>query len=202
VASIVKPPKAVAIQITPETSCVNFRMSSRSSVALPAHRQRSPVRFQRQTLGRLALPCLVLNRPWHAMPLQYSSHENDWDEGPRGARSLRLARKQMWKRRKLSEVGLDPSEGRSDPLVTCKCRRAPRVKPGRGSITTVRVSVVAIRRHPQGGVRLIAVRLTVPFFHSSTTTPIRPLPLLPPASPGQTVRRVLLQYYCICVLPT
>jgi hypothetical protein len=31
-------PKAVAIEITPETSCVNFRMSSRSSGALPAHR--------------------------------------------------------------------------------------------------------------------------------------------------------------------
>ena len=68
--------------------------------------------------------------------------QTDWDEGPRGARScaaLRLARKQMWKRRKLSEVGLDPSEGRSDPLVTCKCRRTPRVNPGCGSTTTVRV---------------------------------------------------------------
>jgi len=117
-----------------------------------------------------ALPCLDPAMACHAiLPIR-----TDWDEGPRGARScaaLRLARKQMWKRRKLSEVGLDPSEGRSDPLVTCKCRRAPRVKPGRGSITTGRVSVVAIRRHPQGGVRLIAVRLTVPFFHSSTTTP-------------------------------
>lgn len=70
-------------------------------------------------------------------------------------------------------------------------------------VPLLRESVVAICRHPQG-VRLIVVRLTVPFFHYSTTLPlpIRPRPLLPPASPGQTVRRVLLRYYCIRVLPT
>jgi hypothetical protein len=43
------------------------------------------------------LKCLALSRTWpwpcHAMPFFL---QTDWDEGPRGACCLRLARKQMW----------------------------------------------------------------------------------------------------------
>jgi hypothetical protein len=87
---------------------------------------------------------------WHR------NHSRDIMTGMRGGReALRLR-------------DLDGSVGRSDPLVTCKCRRTPRVYPGRGSTTTVRVCRCHLPPSTHA-VRLILVRLTVPFFHHSPT---------------------------------
>jgi hypothetical protein len=87
---------------------------------------------------------------------RHRNHSRDIMTGMRGGReALRLR-------------DLDGSVGRSDPLVTCKCRRTPRVYPGRGSTTTVRVCRCHLPPSTHA-VRLILVRLTVPFFHHSPT---------------------------------
>jgi len=102
----------------------------------------------------------------------HSSRQIDWDEGPRGACSLKAgtnAERRSFEANCRNERS-GPVYRRSDPLVTCKCRRTPRVYPGRGSTTTVRVCRCQLPPSTQG-VRLIVVRLTVPFFHDSTTTP-------------------------------